>query len=274
MKMKAKSFYCKAASLMLAVVMIFSVITVFPQDVNAMDKPLPGKNGGVVSISDDEASSDIIMIPFTASADGYLQVVFSNNTTRYNYSVGLAQLYDSNKSTALSKSFEYNTNSTVKGFYSEYYGVKKKKTYYIAVLASGGVNVSVQFKKLKDKGATKEKKACNIKKGNKGVTGVITAGTTTAHWYKFTMPKVQKLNCKITPWCTDSLTFTIKGPGLRGKQSGTIIGRYSDSMNNYLRYWGKPYPLTTNSAIRGGTYYVSVKPATRQATGYYKISWK
>lgn len=277
MKMRNKSFMTRVASFVLAVVMVFSVVVVLPQDTNAAEKSLPGKNGGVVSISDEESyyeSGDPLMIPFKATADGYLQVQFLANTQKYGYSVGMAQLYDSSKTNFLSKSFEYNTNSTTKGFYSEYYGVKKGKTYYIAVLAYGGVSVKVSFKKLQDKGGAKEKKACTIKKGNKGVTGVITAGTTTTHWYKFTMTKNQKLNCKITPYTTDNLTFMIKGPGLRGKQTGTIQCRWSDYDNNYLGYWGKAYPLTTSTAIRSGTYYVSVKPATKTATGYYKISWK
>lgn len=274
--MEYKYFCDKKAGFWFAAVLFFAILVSFflSDDAHAAERRLPGKNGGTVSISDEEAAEDFLLIPFRARADGYISAAFKSNTKQYNYSIGFAQLWNETKTKALSKIFEYNSNSVSKGFYTDSYGVKKGRTYYIAVLASGGVSVNVKFKPLKDPGGTKQKKAFTIPKGSRGVMGIIAAGTVTERWYKFTMTKNQKLNCEITPWCTGDVTFTIKGPGLIGEPSGTIRGRSRDAYYNYLGYWGKPYPLTTRKAIRSGTYYVSVRPAQRDTTGYYKITWK
>lgn len=267
---------------MLAAVMVFSIVGIIPQDVSASQHSLPGKSGSVV-ISDAECSDaikDFNWISYKAPQDGYLELKFSNNSTvlaAYGMSAyGYACLYDGGRKTLLSKEFYYDTESTSKSFVTEYYGVKKGKTYAIRIDSTGGVKISAKFTKLKSKFGTKKGKAVNVKKGAKGVTSVITAGTTGTQWYKFTLSKPSKLKVAVTPYLTGNLNIGIKGPGAGNSISSTISCRETIGNTIYPRYWGKTcYVINSgNVYLKKGTYYVQIKPASKTCNGYYKLIWK
>lgn len=266
---------------MLAAVMMVSVIGIMPESVSAAEKSIASK-GGSVAITDAEcsyATSEYTWIQYTPKADGYIKLTFAPNSAVVSYPEGTAQLYNKTKSKALSDVFSFFTDDNRQVFKSDYYGVKKKTTYYIRVTSYGGVNVNIKFVKFKDKSGTKQSKAITLKKG-KQTTGVMTAGSNKAHWYKFNMSKPSKLSFFITPFTTGDVSVTLKGPGSNNTISGTVRCRsyqynYDGSVNVTGNYWGRKYTCYESSRLhRTGMYYVQIKPTTKTGTGYYKISWK
>lgn len=82
MKREERNLFHRVASLMLAVVMVFSVIIVMPKDVSAANLTLPS-GGGTVMITDEQSyiiSGEATVITYTATKDGSLQLTFSNAT--------------------------------------------------------------------------------------------------------------------------------------------------------------------------------------------------
>lgn len=264
MKMEKRSFMNKVTSLVLAAAMMLSIVMVMPKDVSAAEFNLSAK-GGTISITDEMSSGitgELSYIKYKPSNNGYLQLSFSNATKLYSYAAGKVQLYDASRSKTLSTTMTYDTSSTQKIDKTECYGVQKGKTYYIAVLSAGGVNIKAKFTKVNDKSGKKKSKALNIGR-KKNVVGTITAGTTNSHYYKFKFTKKQRVNFSITPYLGDTVVVTLSGPGVH---TGTFrIGSAA---------WGKKYPITTSKAVSAGTYYVQVKPGSKVCTGYYKVSWK
>lgn len=273
MEMKRKSIFKELTSLVLAVVMVFSVITVMPQDVAAAELAF-GAKGGTVTITDDMAS-DLTWIRIKPKDDGYLQVKFSKASAIVAYPLGLVQFCDAGKR-ELSPMSGFNTVATSGLFYTEYYGVKKGKTYYIKVASDGGVKVTAKLTKVKDKSGKKKSKALNIKKGKKGVIGVISAGTTKAKWYKIKVPKKQKLKIKFSVYLTDGVQFSMTGPHMYpfgktyyGKNASVVGGQLNIQRGNF----GDQRIISLNGKADPGTYYISVRPTAKTTNGYFKISW-
>ena len=78
---KERNLFQRVASLMLAVVMVFSVIVVMPKDVKADVAKTIQSGGGAVTISDEESaiiSGEDTIITYVATKDGSLQLTFSN----------------------------------------------------------------------------------------------------------------------------------------------------------------------------------------------------
>lgn len=279
MKRERRNLFQRSASLMLAVVMVLSVIVVMPKDVKAANMTLPS-GGGSVAITDAQStivSGEDTIISYTAAKDGYLQLTFSNATAIKQSPIsGFAWgqvMLCSASGVALSPKFTYNTNDAQAAFFSEAYGVKKGTAYQIRVSSAGGVNISAKFtaSKKKDNKNTKKGKAVNLKRKKK-VVGVITSGTTTAHWYKFKVTKNQKLNVGVTAHFTGTVKVTISGPGVR-KGGGYVTSRWVEG-NSDKSVWGIRSPFTTTGKVKTGTYYVQIKPTTRTCGGYFKIDWK
>ena len=285
MKREKTNLMHRVASLMLAVVMVLSVIVVMPKDVKAeVAKTLPS-NGGSLTITDEECyivSREATVITYTAPKDGSLQLTFSNATRitgSYNgvsvdgYAWGDVTLCNTSM-TPLSAVFTYYTDDTRAGFYSEIYGVKKGTTYKIRVLSAGGVTINAKFTQIKSNlmKNSKKGKAINLKK-KKQTTGVIQAGTTNTHWYKFKLTKAKKLNVGITPKLTGSVKITITGPGVK-KGTFQVDCRYTAGSSYYLGSWGIRRAFTTSGKVKPGTYYIQVKPISRTCGGSYKINWK
>ncbi|MCI8488861.1 MAG: hypothetical protein HFJ04_01160 [Lachnospiraceae bacterium] len=277
MKRERKSLFNRVISLVLAAVMMLSVAVVAgPETANAADLSF-GKRGGTASITDDTCYANtgaLNWIKFKPNADGYLQLKFSGNSNVVSYPYGDVQLYDSKKNKALSAALEFDTQSTTKAFLTEYYGVKKNKTYYIGVASYGGVKVTGKLTKVKNNVKTSKKKAATLKK-KKAVTSVITAGTSSTHYYKFKLSKPAGIKLSITPYLTGNVNITIIGPGSGNRSSGTISCRENIGDYKYPRNWGKSTMFYNSSKKhRTGTYYVQIKPASRTCNGYYKLTWK
>ena len=280
MKREKRNLLKQVTSLVLAAVMMFSVTAIAaPNSVKAAEKSF-AKNGGTVTISDEEsyvATQEYSWIKYKAAQDGYLRVKMSNATQlqEIGYAFGTTQLYDASRTKALSTESVWSTDAVNAMFVTDYYGVKKGKTYYFKVGSMGGVSVQAQLTKYKDKSGTKKQKALNIKKGTKGVIGVISAGTTAAHWYKFKLTKNQKLNVAFTPYSTGPVRVDITGPGIR-PYGGTYGSKYYSNADGKIHQggWGYKETVSTDGKVRTGTYYIKVRPNSRTTTGYFKISWK
>ncbi len=280
MKREERNLFHRVASLMLAVVMVFSVIIVMPKDVSAANLTLPS-GGGTVMITDEQSyiiSGEATVITYTATKDGSLQLTFSNATQIKQspingYAWGEATLCNAGL-TPISAKFTYDTSDTRAGFYSDVYGVKKGTTYKIRIVAAGGVSVNAKFTAIKKKlnNNSKKGKAVNLKR-KKATDGVIQSGTTTAHWYKFKLSKAAKLNIGITPKLTGGVKLTITGPGVK-KGTFQVDCRYTSGDDYYLGWWGKRRAFTTSGKVKPGTYYIQVKPISRTCGGSYKINWK
>lgn len=264
----------RAVSLMLTLAMLFSMVVVAtPQDVSAADPEFKSAGKSSVSITDEQSYNCYvnyadIWIKYQAKNDGYLKVSAKMQTQlATSYVEGKWALYDKGKKKQLSPLKTYNTKYTGAYYNTEYFGVKKGTTYYLRVDAyGGGVRLDAAFTKVKDKSGTKKAKALNVKKGGKGVTGIIQAGKSGAHYFKIKMPSYKNVKIKFTSYLTDSVYVTITGTRLARKN---YLVRNSDSQ--YI-YWG--ITQTFPGKIGPGTYYIQVKPATKTATGYYKLSWK
>lgn len=265
MERTKKNLFQKAVSFMLAAALVFSALLVGPQQtVNAAEMSLKAK-GGTITITDETCtavSGELTWVKYKATANGYIQLKFISNSQLVSYSTGQVQLYNQNKSKYLSSLLEYDTSSTQATNTTEYYGVKKGSTYYIGIASAGGVKVNVKFTKVNDKSGAKKNKALNLKKGKKTV-GVIAAGTTGAHWFKFKVTKPQKISINVTPYLTGAVKLTMSGAGIQ-----------TDSFTVNTNRWGTNSSFSTQGKVRTGTYYVQVKPAVRNCTGYYKINWK
>lgn len=266
MERVSKSLFHKVVSFALAAAMVFSMVVVIkPQAASAAEFSLKAK-GGTVLITDEACTyvtGEDAWIKYKASADGYLQLKFSSNSQLASYVAGEARLYDKNKSKYLSETLTYDTSSTSASATTECYGVKKGTTYYIRVASIGGVKINAAFKRVKDKSGVKKSKALNLKKG-KNTVGIIQAGSTKSHWFKFNITKNQKLTFNITPYLTGPVSLTVSGPGVKTNTFTINTG-----------FWGKKYPVATQGKLkRTGTYYAQVKPASKICSGYYKVSWK
>lgn len=265
MKIKEKSLFYRMASLALAMVMAFSVIIVMPESADAAQASFKSKGKSSVTIADEScytATGELTLIKFKASKDGYLKVQASMASAVYtDYVVGRWQLYDSSKKKALSPINYYNTNYTDISYYTDCFGVKKGKTYYLAVQADGGVKLTASFTATKA-GGSKKTKAKSVSKG-KEMVGSVAAGTSSAQWYKFNIPSNKKLNVYLTPYMTGNLNMTLSGPGV-----------YTRTFTISSSYWGKQYKTYTSGKVKSGTYYIKIQPSTKSSNGFYKLKWK
>lgn len=261
MKGLCKRFTC----FVFAALLSLSMVGIMPQDVSAADLSLKGSGKTTVTITDEQCyymTGELTYLKIKPKSDGYLKLKFSNASSSYTYALGKVWLCNKSKTKQLSTSYTYNTNYTDASYYTECYGLKKNTVYYVAVQAYDGVKISADFKKVSDKSGSKKSKAKTIKKG-KTVTGILTAGKTTADWYKFKLSSRQKLKVYFTPCATDTVKISFSGAGIK-----------SSTENYNTNYWGRKIPLSTRDKVRTGNYYIKVQPATKSCTGYYKLSWK
>lgn len=283
MKREKTNLMHRVASLMLAVVMVFSVIIVMPKDVSAAaDKVLP-VGGGTITITDSESIEAALnyeyhWISYTPAKDGYLKLTFKNNTTlpEIGYSYGRVVLFDAAKTAPLSNTMAYSIKDGREFSTTEYYGVKKGVTYKIRVEDYGGVIISAQFKAINKKlnNNTKKGKAVTLKKGKK-VDGIIQSGNTKSHFYKFKVTNSKTVKVTIVPYLTSDFYFSVSGPRLK-KRYSQVSMRSANGMSN--ANWGYKKCGTKISSTSGrvipGTYYVEVKPFGRTCNGYFSVKWK
>lgn len=281
MKENRKRLLKRIVSFALAIVMMAGTFAVsVPDEVQAAAKEFKMKNNkATVKIYDKEVNAGlsdqgeigllngkkVIWIKYKAPKDGYLKISASEST-KASFSVGEWQLCNKSKR-ALSPVTIYRTDKTDSYYKTDYFGVKKGATYYLGVLAVTGVKIKAQFTACTDKSGTKKAKALNLKQKAE-VKGLVKAGTTGSHWYKFTTTKNQPLNITIKPWMTGDLTVKVTGPGI-----------YPSTATVKSTNWGESYVIRTVDsnrkpvAVKAGTYYVEIKPSSKSSTGMYKIKW-
>ena len=269
MKNQTKTLFNKVASLALAAIMALSVIFVaVPTEVSAAELSFKSTGKSSVTITDEQcfnATGALTYIKFTAKQDGYLKITAKNASSAYSYTAGNWQLYDKKKKTAVSPAHKYDTNKTDSYYYTDIYGVKKNTTYYLCVQAFAGVKIDAAFTKVTDKSGSKKAKALNIKKG-KSATGLIRVGDSKVDdWYKFNFNSARKFTIYITPYTNDDLTVTISGTKMKTKTYTIPAGYYGQKVD---------FPYSTNYGKLSGTCYIKVEPATKNASGYYKVTWK
>lgn len=271
MRSEGKSFWQKAVCLVLAVVMVFSVVTVAaPQEASAANYNLKSSGKTVVSIKDEQSSpeiNDYIWLKIKPKSDSYLELKFSHNSAAYLNSVGSVTLCNAKKK-QLTTVYKYNTKLTNKYYYTVDYGLKKGTTYYVCINAENGVKITANVKKTTAP-ATKKNKAKTLTR-KKTVNGLMVAGSTKSSYYKFKLTKSQKISVNVTPFTTDPFYITLSGPGV--KTSTFLVSSPLDG--NYIA-WGYNNPFSTRGKVtKTGTYYIQIKPATKNCSGYYKINWK
>lgn len=265
--MKKTNLWKQITGLVFALAMIIAAfVVVSPEAVKAADYSFKNSGKSSVTITDEQCSyvtGELAYIKIKPKADGYLKLKFVNASNLYTYAEGKVQLYNAKKTKVLSPIYSYNTNYTDSDWYTEIYGMKKNTTYYVTVMSSDGVKINAEYKKVSDKSGSKKSKAKSLKK-KKTTTGLITAGSSAADWYKFSVTSSQKLRVNITPYLTDDIKVTLSGPGVR-----------TNTFTIDTTMWGKKDEIYTYGKVRTGTYYVKVQPATKTGcSGYYKISWK
>lgn len=120
---RERNLFHRAASLMLAVVMVFSVIIIMPKDVRAANFTLPA-GGGSITITDPQSyvfTREEAVITYTAAKDGSLQISFLNATQiKENpisgYAWGEATFCNA-AGTPIANKFTFDTRDTREGFY-------------------------------------------------------------------------------------------------------------------------------------------------------------
>lgn len=282
----------RIVSLVLATIMMVSVFAVsVPQQAQAAGdlKFKNGKGKSTVTISDAEctaATNKTTYIKFTPKVTGYVTFKLTNASSVMN-AVGYITLCNNKKKPIGHKNEPYLTVDPDSWAYTRTYGVRKGKTYYLAVLSEGGVKITANIKATSKSTANSRKKAKNLNPGKK-VNGVIIAGENKVDWYKVNVKKQRPI----------SIRLSVKTSGAAGTLNGfngNIDGiRYTFCEKNGTPWNGGTYdayarmtqPVVSYSyqmknpdtgvisGIATGTYYIKVERHNNVSSGQYTLSWK
>lgn len=280
MKMTGKSIFKSFASLALAVVMMFTVIGVMPENVSAAEYSIAGNGTQTVTISDEqcyEFTGEEAYIKFIPKATGYVTVKATNVSALYNDTYGGITLCSASKQIISETDEKYLTQYNESEYYTMTYGVKKGTTYYLRVKAMGGTQITATFKSVKKNAATKKAKAKTIGKG-KTVKGVIIAGDKKADWYKIKLTKSQKIKLSYSAkTCGTSNYAGIKVTFCKSNGKNFLYNSFDNVSRTKPSSWIQFYRKYTNGKTTGlatGTYYVKVEPSSTTSSGYYTLKWK
>lgn len=271
MQNKTHSLFNKAVSLVLAIMMVFSVISVMPEKVSAAEFSFKGSGTSSVTIADAQSyvvTGDYNWIQFKAKADGYVQFSIACASALDNYSTGGWMLCNSSR-TQISTYDKFDTSSTNAFMKNNVYGVQKGKTYYLRVLNDLGVTVTAKFTAVKENSGSKKSKAKDIKKG-KTVKGTIAAGTKKADWYKFKLTKTQTVKVSYAAKTNNELKITL----YEGSRDMGFVKMDFTSSKKESTYIVNAYTKKKTKVKAGTTYYVKVEPMDTNSSGYYTFSWK
>lgn len=283
-----KNILKRVASLALAVVMVFSVLVVVdPQEVSAADdyitKTIKNASGRQpVVITDEECYGDsgyvdgyyvsygtqkMCYIKFKAKADGYVKFSASPSTVLDNYADGTWALYTKpNVSSRVSYTDPFDTSSSSSWMKSEFFGVKKNKTYYLGVKAYTGVKITAQFTNVKESSGKNKGKAKTIGQ-KKTIKGTIGANSKEADWYKFKLSKTQYVKISCAAKTNSAIKFSV----YEGSRNlGSISPDYKNSSkSSYITN----YANRKIKCNKGTTFYVKVERQNSNASGYYTLKW-
>lgn len=160
-------------------------------------------------------------------------------------------------------------SSSSSSYKTAVFGVKKNETYYLKVNSNYPVKMKYKVTGVSDKSGSKPSKAKAIKKG-KTAGGVITAGDSTADYYKVTLSKAQ------------TLSLTMKGKLSSGGYNVEVYSnkkctkKYRMGSSTYNYYNSKLTLKSTSSnknKLSKGTYYIKITRKNSKSNGYYSIKW-
>lgn len=265
--MKNRNVWKQLTGLVFALAMIITAFVVAsPEAANAAEYSFKNKGKSSVVITDENCSyvtGEIDYIKIKPKKDGYLKLKMKNASAVSTNTYGKIYLYNGKKSKALSPVKVYDTNEIDAYYYTVCYGLKKNTQYYVAVTSYVGVEISAEYKAVKDTSGTKKSKAKTIAK-KKSAVGTIVAGTKSSDYYKFNVTSNQEINVKLKHFLTDDVILTVSGPGIK-KSVFRVDG---------LQKWGYDFGVGSPGKVIPGTYYIKIQPATKTCSGYYNISWK
>ena len=280
----------RIVSLVLAAIMMVSVFAVsVPQQAEAANelKFNKGKGKSTVTISDEDCTyftEEISYIKFKPSVTGYITVKMTNASSIANAS-GYITLCNNKKKPIGRVNERYQTSANNSWVYTRTYGVRKGKTYYLAVNSEGGVKITANIKSASKSTANTRKKAKNLN-ANKKANGVIIAGENKADWYKINVKKKKKVSVNITAKTNGA---TVEGNYIRGIRDGIKFSFYekkgkpwSSDAYDYACMAGPggiTFSMKNNytgatSGIDTGIYYIKVERYTNTSSGFYTLSWK
>lgn len=233
------------------------------QDVSAATKNVTLKNGKAYNANwsgYNNTTYHKVVIP----AEGYIKVVGWGRSAYSSNKYGMyTQLLDSKKK-ALDGKYTLISAYTTPA-YTTYYGVKKG-TYYIKLTNESLYTLKYTYTKQKDQSGASKAKATKLAK-NVYKNGLAIAGEkgNKADWFKFTLPKAQKV------------TLTFGSRSNKYLQCELISG-----IPGYTLYGGRAYAkngkdtIKSSTTLRKGTYYVKVSRMSndKQASGNYYLKWK
>ncbi len=289
MKEKKNFLFNKALSLLMAVVMLVSVITVMPGEVKAAEYSFKGNGTSVVTITDQDCINAITArefhwIKFQPKKTGSITITATNASGVMGYTEGFVVLCDASKNIIDYTEDYYNTSKDDSRYFTITYGVKANTTYYFRVDAGAGVSLKATVSSIK-KAANKNRKKAKTIAHNKNVKGVIIAGDKRVDWYKINLKKSKKIK----------VTFNVKTNGWNGQNANNMTegirftfcdskGRMftRDSYDNLNRSQNKGtvtyYMTRTGSSkklgLKPGTYYIKVERVNTFSSGEYSLKWK
>lgn len=266
--MKYMKKYISKISIILCLTMLFTGW--IPMDVSAAARNFNQKKTITITGADDFVHTQkYIWIKYKAPNNGYITITAKNKAetaagaaaNTAGFATGAFRLYDSKKKTALSGDYVYNTAGSVPAESTAVYGVKKKTTYFLRVLAQGAVSVKCKFTKVVKSGADKKAKAAALSK-NKAAKGILIAGDNAADWYKITVPQKQYLHFYYSGRANGQIKLTFSGAYLNTAKRYIVQGQEAE---------GHAYTI---ERVQPGNYYVKVERANSTSSGFYTLKWQ
>ena len=249
------------------------LIGLLPSDVSAAAKNFNKKKTITISGSEDYVHTQkYTWIKYKAPNNGYITVTAQNkeeklkdgasgDNTGQAYATGEWRLFYSKNKTPLSGGFVYNTAGNTSADYTMVYGVRKNTTYYLQVQAQGAVSVKCKFIKVSKSSADKKAKASLLAKG-KLAKGILSAGDSTADWYKINVPKKQYLHFYYSGKANGQIQLTFSGAYLNTAKRYVVQGSEEE---------GYAYTI---ERVQPGNYYVKVERADSLSSGFYTLKWQ
>lgn len=212
--------------------------------INGADRTVT--NGQTIAVGQKDEQTNYFK--FKATKTGYLTITESENYNKV----------------ALCNSSKKALSGYTYARYAPTYGVKKGTTYYIKAYAGsnsdGGYQMKIKNNAISEKSGTKKSKAVAVKK-NTTKKGTITAGSSQADWYKFTVTSKKTVKITINGKTNDTLKAVVyKG----SKNIGSGSFSYSKS----------GLTLTSVGKLSKGTYYIKIYRGNSKSSGWYSLKWK
>lgn len=281
----------KIVSLVLAAIMMVSVFAVStPEQVQAAGElSFKGSGKSSVTISDDDCTyftKNITYIKLKPTTTGYVSIKLSDKSNLVGATSGApvpafgSIALCSNNKKNISTFEKYDTTAGDPSWHStRTFGVKKGKTYYVAVNSTGGVQVTATIKKA-TKGSNNSKGKAKKLPVNKKVNGLILAGENKADWYKISVTKQKQVKITLTGKTNgdtdyNGIKFTFYKKNGKTKYTSNASDHVSPVNPSTWYQALKINPYTRQEfGIDKGTYYIKVERYNKTSSGFYTLKWQ